>query len=147
MNVDVFQGDPRLILDVDGSRLQFTGGQPLLDPGVENLALISLFTSRGWPGNDLFADPNQQIGSDFESAARQPITIQSLNDIRDAAEKALDNPAFGKITVDVSNPTGSRIDVKIVIEPPGADLMTLLLTKHSLNWQLQATSPAYRRIQ
>ncbi len=143
---DVFQGDPRLILDENGARLQFIGGHPLLDQGLENLALISLFTAPGWAGNDLFADAAQQIGSDFESSAKQPITLSALNDIRNAAIKALENPAFGKVTVDVTNPTGIRIQVSIRIEPPGADMQELLLTTNGLNWQAQAANPAYELI-
>lgn len=138
--ITFLDGDPRLFLDENGSRLIFTGGQPAMDTGLENLALIALFTTPGWAGNDLFNDPNQQIGSDFLTLSRQPITLASLNDIRDAAGKALDSDAFGKVTVDVLNPTGHRIDVSILIEPPGADIQTLLISKNGLNWQAQAKS-------
>lgn len=137
------QGDPRLILTASGSRLQFIGGQPLMDRGLENLALISLFTSPGWAGNLLL---DTSIGSGFEASTNQPITLQSLNDIRDAAEKALENPAFGRITVDVKNPTGSRLDVNIRIEPPGANPQQLQLTRYAENWTFQAVEPAYQRI-
>ncbi len=143
---NIFQGDPRLILGVNGSRLQFTGGQPLMDQGLENLAMISLFTSPGWPGNDLLSDPNQKIGSDFESSTHQPITLQALYDIRDAAVKALSNPAFGIVTAEVTNPNGHRIDVRILIQPPGQDIRTLLLTKNGLNWQAQAFIPANQEV-
>jgi hypothetical protein len=136
----IFDGDPRLFLNVDGSKLIFTGGQPAMDQGLENQALISLFSAPGWAGNDLFDDPAQQIGSDFEEAAKQTITVTSLNNIRNAALKALESDAFGNITVDVSNPTGFRIDVRILIEPPGSDVKELLLSKSGLNWQAQARS-------
>lgn len=136
----IFQGDPRLFLNEEGSRLIFTGGQPAMDAGLENLALISLFTAPGWAGNTLFDNPDQKIGSNFEEAARQPITLSALNNVRDAAEKALQSEAFGKVTVDVSNPVSQRINVRILIEPPGADIKVLLLTKNGLNWQAQALS-------
>ena len=143
---DIFQGDPLLILDVNGSRLQFTGGQPLMDQGLENLAMLSLFTSPGWPGNDLITDPEQKVGSNFELSTHQPITMQSLNDIRNEAVKALTDPAFGSVTVEVTNPNGYRINVKILIEPPGSDIRTLLLTKNGLNWQAQAIHPANQEV-
>ena len=144
--ISVFQGDPRLILTVDGSKLKFIAGQPVLDPGLENMALIALFTRRGWAGNVLFADINQHIGSDFEKATEQPITLRALNEIRDAAIKALSYPVFGNVTVDVENPVSSRLNIFILIEPPGQDILQLNLQKNGLNWIAQAFYPAYRRI-
>lgn len=143
---DIFQGDPKMTLDKNGSAMIFKGGQPVMDRGLENLALISLFTKPGWPGNIFFADPNQRIESDFEEAANQPITLQSLNDTQDAAEKALSNPAFGNVTVTVGNPNGHRTDIFIRIEPPGQHIIELLLSKSGLNWTAQANNPAYRRL-
>ena len=141
-----FQGDPLLSLGVDGSKLTFVGGQPVMDRGLENLVLISLFTSPGWSGNDLFDNIDQKIGSNFLSSANQPITLDSLNDIKDAAEKALTDTIFGKVTVIVLNPNGYRIDVKIIIEPPGKDIQELLVSKNGINWQAQIVDPANRRI-
>ena len=140
---DVYQGDPRLFLDSDGSFLKFTGGQPVMDKGLENLVLISLFTRPGWPGNVLFQDENQKIGSDFEELANQSITLQMINNLRNAAERALVNPALGNVTVDISNPSGYRLDIKITVQPPGQDIQTLIISKHGLNWISQALDPAY----
>ena len=144
---DIFQGDPKIDLTVEGSRLIFVGGQPVMDQGLENQALISLFTSKGWCGNSLFADVDQQIGSDFEKIASQPITRSMLIDLEKAAKKALEYPAFGKVDVIVRNPASTRLEVEITIAPPGKDIKTLLLSRNGLNWQLQATNPAYKRIQ
>ena len=137
---DFYDGDPALCLDENGSRLVFTGGQPAMDPGLVNMVLISLFTAPGWAGNDLFDDPEKKIGSDFLSAAQQPITLTALNDIRDAAQKALESDILGKVTITVTNPNGFRIDVLIKIEPPGADTGVLIISKNGLNWQAQARS-------
>ncbi len=142
---DVFQGDPRLFLDENGSELIFIGGQPISDQGLENKVLISLFTRPGWSGNILFDDIAQKIGSNFEQTALQPITLQSLNDVRDAAEKALIDPIFGKVTVIVTNPVSQKLIVEITIEPPGQDIKKLMLSKNGYNWVFQATYPAYRR--
>lgn len=139
----ITQGDPRLILTASGSRLQFTGGQPLMDRGLENLALISLFTSPGWAGNLLV---KSAIGSDFEKTCNQPITRQALNDIRDAAERALQDPAFGRVTATVRNPTGYRLEINIRIEPPGENPQTIQLTRNGENWTYQATDPAYSKV-
>lgn len=142
---DRFDGDPRLFLDADGAFLDFQGGQPVMDPGVENLALIGLHTKPGWWGNSLIDDPEKQIGSDFEETARGAITLSSLNDIRQAAEKALADPAFGRIEVDVTNPVSNRIDVTNRINPPGKDILELTVSSNGLNWIEQADNPAHRR--
>lgn len=142
---DIYQGDPRLFLNANGSFLKFTGGQPVLDRGLENLAIISLFTRLGWPGNILFQDENQQPGSDFEEIANQSITLSMINDLRDAAERALDNPAFGNVSVVIDNPSGHRLNITITLKPPGQDIKTLLITKNGLNWISQTLDPAYLR--
>ena len=141
-----FEGDPVLILTNDGSTLKFVGGQPVMDRGLENLVLISLFTSLGWAGNTLFTEQNLKIGSNFLTAANQPITLQSLNDIRDAAEKALNDPILGKVKVVVTNTNSYQIDVNIIIEPLGEDIQKLLVSKNGINWQSQIIDPANRRI-
>lgn len=140
------EGDPRLILTVEGSKLNFVGGQPTMDQGLENMVLISLFTSPGWPGNVLFDNPNERIGSDFEQSAMAAINLDTLNRIRNAAERALSNPVFGEVTVEVTNPTSNRIDVYILIKPPGADISALLLQRNGLNWVAQFENPASKRI-
>lgn len=143
------QGDPRLFLDEEGSRLVFRGGQPVMDRGIENAVLISLFTKRGWCGNVFFRDPNQQVGSDFQAATAQPITLSALNDIRDAAEKALQwmvgSGIASNITATVTNPRSNWLDIAILVQPPGQDINILLLQKHGLNWIFQKIDPAYLR--
>lgn len=144
--MNIFQGDPRIILTADGATLQFVGGQPRMDTGLENQAIISLFTDGPWPGNDLFKNTDQKIGSRFEEAARQPVTLTMLNDVREAAEEALKNPIFGKVSVVVENPNFYRLNVEITIEPPGQDVIKLILEKNGLNWINQNLDPVNRRI-
>lgn len=139
---DRFDGDPRLFLDAGGAFLDFQGGQPVMDPGIENLALISLHTKPGWWGNSLISEADKRIGSDFEDTARGAITLSKLNDIRQAAERALDDPAFGRVTTEVTNPVGWRVDVENTIEPPGQDIQTLTVSTFGVNWLEQARNPA-----
>jgi phage gp46-like protein len=126
--------DPRIILSADGARLQFSGGQPLLDHGLENLVLISLFSAPGWVGNRFMV---REIGSDFEEACNQPITRQSLERIRNAAERALALTILGKVTVEVSNPNSYRLDVRVG---------SVCLTRNNGTWSFQANDPAYRKV-
>ncbi len=141
----LYQGDPRLFLDADGSYLVFKGGQPVMDRGLENMVMIKLFTRKGWAGNAVLPNEANHIGSDFLASFDQPITITSFNDIRNATLKALKDPAFGDIEVNVSNPQSYRINVDILIRFPGGDILKLLVTKNGLNWTAQKLDPAYKR--
>lgn len=143
---DIFSGDPYLTLGPNGSRLHYTGGQPLMDQGIENLILISLFSKQGWAGNTLIKDTDKQIGADFVEAANQPITITSLTDVEQAAVRALDSPVFGRVTATATNPVSDRLVVRIRVEPPGQDSATIILTRNGLNWQAQAVNPAHARV-
>ena len=146
MIVDRFQGDPKLILTDDGVDIKYSGGNPIMDAGLENLAQISLLTAPGWWGNSLLDNDDQKLGSNFEEVANGILNLQKLNDTEQAAEAALDNPAFGKVTPIVTNPADSTLQAKILIEPPGQDIETIILTRNGINWQNQAIDPAYRRI-
>jgi len=128
-----------------------------MDPGLYNAVILSLFTryeedGKPWPGNLLFDTEAQRVGSDFERAASQPLTISAFNDIRDAADKALawmlkpESRLASKITTTVSNPTGRILQVVIAIEPPGRDLQVLTLQKHGENWVNQINDPVFEKV-
>lgn len=145
-----FQGDPRVFLTANGATLIFKGGQPIMDGGWENYVLIALFTRPGWCGNVLFDDPAQKIGSDFEEANQSPITARSDNDVREAAKRALANMESAglasRVDVDVTNPSGRQRRTRVRVTSPDGRTGELLITKHGLNWIIQATDPAYLKI-
>jgi hypothetical protein len=143
---NIYSGDPKMVMTPDGMTLVFKNGQPIMDAGVENQVIISLFTKPDWSGNDMFQDPSQKIGSDFEDAAREPITLTSLNNIRDAALKALESDLFGDIEIEVTNPKDTTIKVEIFIKPPWSDPQSFILTKNALNWEFQRVDPAYKKV-
>lgn len=148
--IDRYQGDPKLILTEYGADLVFKGGQPVMDAGLENAVMISLFTRRGWAGNIFFDDTEEQIGSDYLDKFNQAITFTMINDVRIAAEKALEwmveAGLASNIAVTVTNPRGIQIDTMILIQPPGKDLKVLLATKNGTNWIFQKVDPANLRI-
>lgn len=142
-----FEGDPKLILTKDGAELVYRDGQPVMDEGLENNALISLFTAPGWIGNTLLNE-DEQIGSDFEGQARGTLTLSKLADIENAAVRALDT-SFQKVSesiAQVNNPMGNQLDMFVRISPPGQDVDLLLTSKNGLNWRSQALDPANKRI-
>lgn len=124
----------------------FKGGQPVMDNGLENAVQISLFTKPGWWGNVL-AEPEQEIGSDFEQS-RIIIDIETLNNVREDAEDALrwltDTGLAESVDVETSIPAG-QINTQISIAPPGQSSEEFLFTQNGLNWIGQALNPAHGR--
>jgi phage gp46-like protein len=147
---DRYQGDPKLTLDESGANLTFKGGQPVMDRGLENAALISLHTREGWAGNVFARRPAREIGSKYEESLKAPITLSAFNNVRNAAKLALqwmiDGNVASKVDAAVSNPTGKRIQTAVVIQPPSRDPLVLLLTKNGLNWISQKLDPAHLRL-
>jgi phage gp46-like protein len=151
MRYNRFAGDPALKITEDGADLEFVGGQPIMDQGLENAAIISLFTRPGWWGNTLFDQESEKIGSGYEDACNQPIVaISSINDVSDAATKALnwmrDANMARNIGVTVTNPRNDYLKTDIKIEPPGQDIRQLLFLKNGINWISQALNPAHTRL-
>lgn len=145
--IDIFDGDPALQITPDGADLIFVDGQPIMDRGLENQAIISLFTEPGWIGNSLVQTPQGKIGSNFVKKARGPITMKTLNDVRQAAMQALDLPVFGEILAQISNPTAQILKANITIKHPRGMLRDLLLTRSNGNWIYQRTQPANRSLE
>ena len=151
-----YQGDPKLFLNGEGSYLFWSGGQCVMDQGLENAVFISLFTQM-WPEtsplghytNYLFDDIAVHVGSDFERIASAPITFASLNDTRLAAEQALEwmtkTSLAKEITVEVTNPIVNRLSVAIRIKRPDLTDTEILLIKNGENWIYQTTDPAHQR--
>jgi len=150
MSFDFTQGDPRLMLDENGSDIVIKGGQPVMDQGLENAALISLYTTSDWWGNAVMSSSDQRVGSDFEQTARRPITISALQSIRAAAKRALkwliDKGIALSTDVVVFNPTADHLQIAVLITPPSKDEFVLRATKYGSNWIAQRDYPANTRI-
>lgn len=133
---DFTQGDPLVTIGTNGAVLTWLGGQPVMDQGLENSAVLALFTDEGWAGNKYLA-PGERIGSDFEASARGPLTRTKLATVEQSAVAALSGPLY-KVEAVASNPTGAQVSVAITLRPPGSDLQTLLLSRNGQNWLNQA---------
>ena len=144
-----FQGDPAVKITDAGARMKFVGGQPVMDSGLENAALISLFTKPGYWGNTLESEDSKKIGSNYERQ-RTVVDVQTINDVRDDADAALkwmkEVKLASKINLTIINPSMDQIHVRIDIFPPGQDVKTLLLLKNGLNWINQALNPAHEEM-
>lgn len=140
MKYDRYSGDPRLVLTQDGADLDYRGGQPVMDQGLENQALLSLFTAPGWWGNAMLP-AERQIGSDFERVAAGPISLQTLSDVERSVSRTLKSPLFPRVDVRVTNPVTNRLRIEIV-----AGGRSLVLDRAGLLWQAQADYPASARV-
>jgi phage gp46-like protein len=145
-----FQGDPRLVIGTNGTTLKFTGGQPVMDAGLENYILHRLFVKQGWVGNFLFPDTNNQIGTDFEETASGTLTLQKLTDIEKAGERALkklEDTGFAEsVRVEVFNPNADSLRVEITVKQPDQEAEQLTLSRVNSVWRSQFLDPAYEKI-
>lgn len=152
--MDIYDGDPRLILGADGSRLEYKGGQPVMDKGVENIILIDLFTqnagenshTNGWCGNHLMRSESAKVGSNFvDQTLNQPMTINGLENIEAAQVEALTRSPYGEVESTASNPKGDEISILTNVESP-AGTFTIRTDAVSQRWQAQVSDPANERL-
>lgn len=149
MTFDRTQGDPKITITDDGADLVFKGGQPVMDSGLENAVLISLFSGSSWFGNAYF-DKATPIKSRFYPLSLKSITASRLAELEQAAKADLAPLVAQGVMSDpeikVSNPTGERLKVEIRINPPGSDALTILLSRYGANWAVQTSNPANERV-
>ena len=150
MVIERFQGDPRVVIDEDGAELEFQAGQPVMDRGIENAVLLSLFTASDWIGNTLAEKPAQKFGGKFLKSIKQPITASALADIRSAVLSDLkwmiDTGLAAEIDAQVTNPESTNLKVLLVVKPPKSELEVFLLTNNGLLWVSQTIDPANERL-
>jgi phage gp46-like protein len=146
----IYQGDPRVIMDADGSDMPFVGGQPIMDQGLENAALMSGLTDADWPGNAILTNPAQKFTSKVETVAQQALTLSNLNSLsaawRAALQWMIDTNIAASIDATTVNPVGSQRETTIVITPPSGETEIVLLTQAGLNWIAQQQNPASGRL-
>jgi phage gp46-like protein len=147
-----WDGDPRVEIEQDGAEIYFVGGQPIMDRGLENAAILSLFTDDGWAGNALLTGPNEAVGSAFErTAVTEAITLTTLDRLTTIGRAALAWMISAKIasaiSFSMSNPTGRQIGASVTITPPGGgSAAQLAVTRNGPNWTAQKTDPAHARL-
>jgi hypothetical protein len=123
VNVDLFLGDVKLFLTAAGSDFSMNGSQPVMEHGMENSVLISLFTRTGWVGN-IFQNTARQIGSDFEQTLNDNavITSTALKLIAGAAAGAISGTDYGGSTAEAVNPFANDLDITVQAEKGNINL-------------------------
>ena len=146
-----YDGDPKLSITESGSDLEYVGGQPVMDRGLENYVLISLFTQKGWAGNRLLTGVGEAIGEDFEKQSfNKALTMSTMATQAAAAKKALSGMVkigiAGRVDVEWKNPERDVYVLTPIIFPPGnGSAKSMMLTKNGTNWISQKRDPAYLR--
>lgn len=150
MMVDPYQGDPKVFITNDGAEIVVRSGNPIMDGGLENAVLISLFSKEGWVGNTLFTENDQKIGSKFQDKGNGPVTLTRLNDLANSAEVALqwmiDAGIVSSVEAVTRNPSGNILETEILLTPLGKDVQSILIQQNGQNWIIQINDPAHRRI-
>jgi phage gp46-like protein len=145
-----FDGEPRLVLAEDGVEIEVHGGQPVMDAGLENAALISLFTCRGWWGN-AFLDGEYQVGdSDFLETSNGAITkttfVSAESEARRALQWMIDDGVASEIRATVANRAGLGVDLLVGIVAPTGTIEQIKLRRSGANWVRQMEDPASSRL-
>ena len=136
----IYQGDPRQSITRDGLTLSFVDGQCKMDKGLVN-AVINTLLYNPWFLNAEITDDIYYIGSDFLKYVQRPITVANLALARAAGLKALQwmitAGMASEIDVRLRNPSGSIVEVLVLIKPPAKTRIALFATKYGLNWKFQ----------
>ena len=142
----VQSGDLRLIPSIDGARVDFSGGQPLMDQGLETAVYISLFGVDYW-GNAL-EEPGIQLQSRIpEIVARSTVSNRARLEIEQAATDSLAWMLTEGVAAGVQASaiiTGvSTVELTVTIEQPSAPREVL---RYQINWQRQREITASGRV-
>jgi phage gp46-like protein len=143
MATDRYDNDPAIRVTADGGDLDYSGGQPRMDRGgLENAVIISLFSAEGWVGNALETDPDRMVGSDFLKGQGAPITSQTIRDMELAGKRALawmiNVGIASEAIVRVSAPKYKRIHIEVDVLQ--IDNITAYF-KYDLNWSASIQQP------
>jgi len=137
---DIYQGDPKIYIDENGADFNYPGNvcQPEMEQGVENVAIISLFTDEAWAGNFYLKKKNKKIGSSYYKDSLRPITLSNIERLSKSTITALNDPIFKNVDSEITAISSGQLKNIITVEPPGQNLSEIILTKNGTNWILQA---------
>lgn len=134
----IYDGDVRLSHTPEGGAITMQAGQPIMDAGLETAVYISLFTRKGWWGNE----PGEDIGSDLEEILRAGVTPATVNAAVNAARSALawlkDIGAASEIEVSAESLDAVTIGLSITITEPGKT--TAATKRYVLSWSAESRS-------
>lgn len=148
---DRFSGDVAVKITPNGAEMLIIGGQPVMDQGFHNAALISAATEPGWWGNVLETDPARKIGSEYLQELKKPIVdIESVENLQNALkidfQWMIDKNIAQQIEPVVTNPQSNTVFAQIKVSPQGQDMDEILLLTNGANWEAQINDPVSERM-
>lgn len=129
---DIYLGDVAIDMTDSEGAINFKAGQPVMDAGLGTAVTISLFTARGWWGNE----PGEDIGSDVEAACQGRLNNATRQAVEQAAIDALawliDYGVASAVSVVASIERADMLGLKVVVTEP--DKVTTLTKRYRINW-------------
>jgi hypothetical protein len=140
--IDIYQGEPKIFIDENGTYITVLNGQPIMEQGFENDFLIDLIVPSDWFANKFLESIGEPvIGSDFEKKCAQPINLQTFNDIRNEIQKVISrykkDSIIKDIKIDITNPEKNTLSVSINIVTKTGVMSKIDLVKNGANWKAQ----------
>ena len=142
----ITDGDIRLIPSLDGARLDFSGGQPLMDTGLETSVYVSLFTANWWGNATVPADRRQssRVQATADSAT---MSNQSRLVVQQAASDALAwmvrDGVAASVDAQVAIVGVQKFKLTVSISQPAAPIQVL---RYQINWGEQREITASGRV-
>jgi len=131
------QGDPKLFIDSDGVDIELVDGWPVMETGIENMAVISLFSDGPFAFNAVANGAIESAGSRFLAESRKSITVNQIKIIEDAAEKAF-SPLIAEGIVKTVTASMEILNgiyaLTILVSPPVGEDRKLLFKRSGQNW-------------
>lgn len=122
-------GDVKITHSQDGGQITFSGGQPDMDDGIGTAAYLSIFTERGWWGDE-------SIGSDLYKLSREPLSNRIRLEVIEACKKALawmkEVGLADSVAVDAAIPAAGQLVISITTTRK--DNPTRSEYRYQLNW-------------
>lgn len=144
------QGDLALFLDSNGGNIQNINGEPVMDGGIETVAILSLFgTQEKEVWFNEYLNGSEKYTAEFYSfMVANSITLKNLLTAQEYALRDLqwlkDDGIADEIVVELTTFGKNRVNMTIGIY---ADGNTVFENTYEVNWGYQIDDPAHNRIE
>lgn len=135
------EGDVKMYLTSQGVDVKISDGLLAMENGLENIALISLFTEEGYALNVLARNGAEFVGSSFLKETRKTITRNQIKIVEDAAVRAFDwavrDGLIKRAAANLAYYNSRGYELVVVITPPTGENQKLIFNKNGENWVYQ----------
>lgn len=136
-------GDIYLFHTENGGEIAIKNGVPVFDSGLETAVYISLFSERGFWGNDIL-EQSEKVESELESILSQTLTNQVRLDAIEICKASLkwmlNDGVAREIIIDASIPQVECLLIELEIVQPDFNNVAI---QYQINWGNEFSSPAF----